>query len=71
MRKIWLVKFPTDQYKQDVKSLARKNDLVIFDEKFRSELNSAMFEESPPRLTKKSAARVKKAEPVEAPESSE
>jgi len=57
MKKIWLVKFPTSQYTQDVKALARKNDLVIYDEKYKKDLNPAMVEASPPRLTKKGAKK--------------
>lgn len=53
MRKIWLVKFPTGQYKQDVKGLARQNNLVVYDEKYRDALNPAAIEANPPRLTRK------------------
>jgi len=52
-RKIWLLKPPFDQYNQDVKALARQNNLVIYDEKFRGVLNKERFEKKPPRLTKK------------------
>ena len=60
MRKIWLVKHPLGQYTQDVKALARKNDLVIYDAKFEASLNPAMIERSPPNLTVRGAKRAKK-----------
>ncbi|MAO24252.1 MAG: hypothetical protein Unbinned3818contig1000_44 [Prokaryotic dsDNA virus sp.] len=51
MKKVWFVKHPTSQYKEDVKALARKNDLVIYDAKFEGSINPKMVESKPPKLT--------------------
>ena len=51
MKKIWLVKFPTSQYNEDVKALARKNDLIIYDAKFKNDLDPKAVESNPPKLT--------------------
>lgn len=52
-RKIWLVKFPTHQYTEDVKGLARKNNLRIIDNRFRKDFNMDYVETDPPKLTLK------------------
>ena len=36
-RDVWYVEFPTYQYKEDVKALARKADLRIVDAKFQGD----------------------------------
>jgi hypothetical protein len=51
-RKIWLVAHPLHQYKEDVKSLARKNDLRIIDAEYKADIDPELVEEKPPKLTK-------------------
>lgn len=53
MKKVWLVEFPVSKYNEDVKALARKNDLVIYDIKFKDSINSELVEDNPPKLTEK------------------
>jgi hypothetical protein len=62
MKKVWLVAHPTSQYKEDVKALARKNDLVIYDEKFKGQIDPELIESKPPNLTKLKADKADKAE---------
>ncbi len=50
-RKIWYVEFPTSQYKEDVKALARKNDLRIRDARYKGENKQVA---NAPELTKRS-----------------
>lgn len=57
---IWLVEHPTDQYNEDVKDLARKNGLVIFDAKQKANLNSDFFAQDVPKLTKKKSEKSEK-----------
>jgi hypothetical protein len=52
-RKVWLVAFPTYRYTQDVKTLARKNDLKIIDAKFKDSVNKEKLVEKAPALTLK------------------
>ena len=47
--KIWYVEFPTYQYNEDVKELARKNNLKIVDAIFQGENEQCS---KPPKLTK-------------------
>lgn len=47
-KKIWYVKFPTFQYKENVKELAVKNGLRIVDEQFQGENKQC---EKAPKLT--------------------
>ena len=47
--KIWYVEFPTYQYNEDVKELARKNNLKIVDAIFQGENEQCA---KPPKLTK-------------------
>ena len=47
--KIWYVEFPTYQYNEDVKELARKNNLKIVDAIFQGENEQCV---KPPKLTK-------------------
>ncbi len=49
--KVWLVDFPTHQYKEDIKELAAKNNLQIIDSKFKGDV-SGEVEDKPPKLTK-------------------
>ena len=56
-KKVWLVKFPTHQYKEDAKELATRKGLKIIDAKFKAEINPEMVEKSPPKLTPKVAAK--------------
>ena len=46
---IWYVEFPTFQYNEDVKDLARKNNLKIIDARFQGENKQC---DKPPKLTK-------------------
>lgn len=62
-RKVWFVKHPLSQYKEDVKALARKNDLVIYDAKFEGTFDKDVVEAKPPKLT--SIAAPKQAEKSE------
>ena len=51
---IWLVDHPTHQYKEDVKELARKNDLQVIDSRFKDSFDPKLFvdEKDAPKLTK-------------------
>ena len=44
----WYVEFPTFQYNEDVKELARKNNLKIIDSKFQGNEKQC---DNPPKLT--------------------
>lgn len=46
--KAWYVDFPTFQYKEDVKDLARKNGLILVDAKFKGDKKQC---EKAPKLT--------------------
>lgn len=46
--KIWYVEFPTYQYNEDVKELARKNNLKIVDAVFQGNNKQC---DNPPKLT--------------------
>tara|TARA_R110000851_G_scaffold193852_1_gene344643 strand:- start:550 stop:741 length:192 start_codon:yes stop_codon:yes gene_type:complete len=52
MKKIWLVEFPTYQYKEDVKALAAAKNLRIIDAKFGAGIGEQFIEIKPPKLTK-------------------
>lgn len=52
MNKVWLVPHPTDQFEEDVKRLARMNELTIIDAKFEKQVDPKMVESKPPKLTK-------------------
>lgn len=58
--KIWLVDFPTYKYNEDVKDLARRNNLKVIDAKFSHEIDKEHVETSAPKLTLKKAATAKK-----------
>lgn len=51
-RKVWLVHHPLHQYVEDVKMLARTNNLVIYDAKVLTEFDPSRVEQNPPKLTK-------------------
>lgn len=61
MSKIWLVKHPTDQYNEDVKALARRNDLKVYDSRFAGEFAEEFVESKPPKLTIKGSKPKKEA----------
>lgn len=52
-RKVWLVEHPTYQFKEDVKKLARKNDLIIVDAKFKDQYKPEQLvsDKDAPKLT--------------------
>ena len=56
---IWYVEFPTFQYNEDVKDLARKNNLKIIDARFQGDNKQC---EKAPKLTKIKGSKEK--EPV-------
>lgn len=60
MQKVWLVVFPTYKYKEDVKDLARRNNLKIINAKFKHEINPDYVEAKPPKLTLKPEYQPKK-----------
>ena len=49
MNNIWFLEFPTFQYNEDVKELARKNNLKIIDARFQGDEKQC---ENVPKLTK-------------------
>ena len=51
-RKIWLVEHPLFQYKEDVKQLARKNDLKIVDLAFKGSIAPEFLAEKTPKINK-------------------
>ena len=59
MNNIWYVEFPTFQYNEDVKDLARKNNLKIIDAIFQGENKQC---DNAPKLTKIKGSKEK--EPV-------
>lgn len=56
--KKWFVKFPTYQYKEDVKKLAKENGLILTDSKFDDGTGATDV----PKLTLK-GARARKVQP--------
>jgi len=50
-RKVWLVPHPTSQFKEDVKALARQNNLRIIDAKLTNEIDSNAVTTKAPKLT--------------------
>ncbi len=52
---IWLVDFPTHQYKEDVKDLADKAGIEIFDSRFKASFadERVVSAKDAPKLTKK------------------
>lgn len=56
---IWYVEFPTYQYNEDVKALAKKHGLKIIDAQFKSDDTGA---DKTPKLTLKKDAKADKAD---------
>jgi len=52
-QKVWLVEEPLSQYKEDVKSLAKVNDLAIVNARFKGMVKAERICANPPELTKK------------------
>jgi|TARA_R110001583_G_scaffold109400_1_gene258110 hypothetical protein len=52
--KIWLVEFPTHQYKEDVNGLAYENRLEIIDIRFKDSIDPKLVvsDKDAPKLTK-------------------
>ncbi len=59
MNNVWYVEFPTFQYNEDVKELARKNNLKIIDARFQGDNKQC---DNAPKLTKIKGSKEK--EPV-------
>ena len=55
-RKIWLVEHPLHQYNEDVKDVARRENLKIIDAKF--DIHKDLVVGNAPKLTKKKVAKV-------------
>lgn len=61
-KKVWLVKFPTYQYNEDVVGLALAANLKIIDSNHGDSIDVDMVEKKPPKLTlKNQKAKPKKA----------
>ena len=64
MNKLWFVKHPIARYNEDVKALAKKNNLSIVDDKFKDDCDPAKVADKTPELTvigeKKSKKKTKK-----------
>lgn len=65
-RKIWFVKHPISQYKENVKLLARKHHLRILDAQFEGQYPAEVVEQDPPKLTVEKTASKKSAKASEA-----
>lgn len=52
-RKIWLVKHPVSLYEEDVKAVARRENLRIVDSRFRSNVGMEFLANPQPKLTPK------------------
>lgn len=59
--KVWFIEFPTYRYNEDVKDLARMNNLKIVDAKFQGTLKQC---ENAPTLTLKGAKKVSRTSKV-------
>ena len=57
MSKIWFVDFPTYQYKEDVKVLAKSKGLKVINAKFKGGYPESQIEKNPPKLTKLKAEK--------------
>lgn len=55
-RKIWLVEHPLHQYNEDVKELARRENLKIIDAKF--DINKDLLADKAPKITKKKVTKL-------------
>lgn len=63
-RKAWLVEFPTYQYNEDVKVLARQANLIVYDAKFADQIPAECVEKNPPQLTKVGEEKAKRGRPA-------
>jgi hypothetical protein len=52
LRKVWLVEHPISQYNEDVKFLAIRHNLKIYDPAV-TDAELSLIEENPPELTKR------------------
>ena len=50
-RKIWLLALPASLYVEDVKNLAKSNNLIIVDAKFADAVDDKDVEQKPPKTT--------------------
>jgi len=64
-RKIWLLALPASLYVDDIKQLAKDNNLQIVDAKFTDKINSKDVEQKPPKVKLVSAKRKTKKKAVE------
>ncbi len=58
-QKYWLIDMPLSQYNDDVKKLARDNNLVIVDSRFKDTVNPNRVADSVPALAKKRKRKTK------------
>ena len=56
-RKVWLIAHPVHQYNEDVKDLARRENLKIIDLKFKPSIDPKLLVEKAPKLTFKNEAK--------------
>ncbi len=56
-QKYWLVVMPLSQYAEDVKQLAKDNNLAIIDARFSDSADKNRITEDVPRLTKRRKKR--------------
>ena len=63
-RKLWLVEHPLHQYNEDVKDLARRNHLKIYDTKTGVDFDPSKIANDAPKLTKKGEKKEVKKDPA-------
>ena len=61
-QKYWLIDMPLSQYSDDVKKLARDNNLAIIDSRFKDTVNPNRVAQAVPSLTKKRKRKAKQQE---------
>jgi hypothetical protein len=61
-QKYWLIDMPLSQYSDDVKKLARDNNLAIIDSRFKDTVNPNRLAQAVPSLTKKRKRKAKQQE---------
>ena len=61
-QKYWLIDMPLSQYSDDVKKLARDNNLAIIDSRFKDTVNTNRLAQAVPSLTKKRKRKAKQQE---------
>ena len=64
-RKIWLLALPASLYVDDIKQLAKDNNLQIVDAKFADKINDKDVEQKPPKVKLVSPKRKAKKKVVE------